>query len=271
MWKDFYKRFNLELEQGEEQSKFIDRIRIALDDLDNRIEPFEAERFHNLHNYPIYSKVASALGKSKEYALKNFLPLNVSFLDTLKVIEAVLYVLNNEREIYEIELKLFYNEVKEAINLSALDLGITFVNGKFYPKGAEELDKILIEDNLVWLKDYLTTKELFENALKHLLNKNYKDAITNAHSSLESLTKTFLGSDARLDKKETRASLIQRVGLNEEWGRILHDFSEIANEYSSRHAKGNNKVSKNELTYELTEFYIYLTGVFIRLISQKSG
>ncbi|HOJ16744.1 MAG TPA: hypothetical protein PLC43_06225, partial [Caldisericia bacterium] len=192
MWKDFYKRLNLEPKLEEEKAKFTARIRNVLDDLDNEIEPFAPERINNLHCYPIYSEVAFALGKSKEYALTKYLPSDVSFEDTLKVVEAVLQVLieewkTNKTELQKRRMKTFNHKIEEAINLSALDLGIRFVDGKFYPKGAEELDKILIEENLMWLKDYSTTKELFENALKHLLNKNYKDAITNAYSSLESL------------------------------------------------------------------------------------
>ncbi|HPO29337.1 MAG TPA: hypothetical protein PLD35_04915, partial [Caldisericia bacterium] len=178
MWKDFYKRLNLEPKLEEEKAKFTARIRNVLDDLDNEIEPFAPERINNLHCYPIYSEVAFALGKSKEYALTKYLPSDVSFEDTLKVVEAVLQVLieewkTNKTELQKRRMKTFNHKIEEAINLSTLDLGIRFVDGKFYPKGAEELDKILIEENLMWLKDYSTTKELFENALKHLLNKNY--------------------------------------------------------------------------------------------------
>lgn len=279
MWKDFYKRLNLEPKLEEERAKFTARIRNVLNDLDNEIEPSKYIRWNNYDHYPIYSKVAFVLGKSKEDSLTNYLHSDLSFEDTLKVVEAVLQVLieewkTNKTELQKRRMETFNHKIEEAINLSALDLGIMFVNGKFYPKGAEELDKILIEDNLEWLKDYPKVKEPFENALKHLLNKNYKDAITNAHSSLESLTKTFLRLDTRLDKKETRASLIQRVGLNEEWGRILHDFSEIAHEYSSRHGRKDNIIDQKEdssaITYELAEFYIYLTGTFIRLISKKN-
>jgi hypothetical protein len=101
------------------------------------------------------------------------------------------------------------------------------------------------------------------------LAKNYPDTITNAYSSLESLVKTFLGKDKSLDSQQTRAELIKKLQLEGDWGQLLNHFSKIAHEFSSRHGKSEAN-QDNELPPDLVEFYLYMTGTFIRLIMRRT-
>jgi len=169
----------------------------------------------------------------------------------------------------------FISKVEEILEkLPLLDLGYKFQGGQIIKSDASELDESLIIENLKWLEDYSNTRELFSKSLENYLRKSYSDSITNAHSALEGLVKTILGTDGRLDNEKTRKELLKKLNLTSNWGQILFHFSKIAHEFSSRHGKKdtNNASSKSrreKVEEELAEFYIYITGTFIRLISRR--
>lgn len=159
-------------------------------------------------------------------------------------------------------------EIKKVFEITPVDIGFLFTGETIIKKGAKELDEKLILENLTWLVNYPNTKQLFENSLKHYLTKHYQDSITNAYSSLESLVKTYLNKDKRLDTDEVRNNLMKNLGLEGDWNQLLHYYCKLAHEFSSRHGKKESE-EKSDLPLELTEFYIYVTGTFIRLIVQK--
>ena len=157
------------------------------------------------------------------------------------------------------------DDVKRVFEVTPIDIGYIFSGDTIIKKGARELDEKLILDNLTWLSNYPTIKQSYETSLKQYLEKNYPDAITNAYSSLEGLVKTFLNTNKQLDNDDTRKNLINKLGLEGDWGQLLYHFSKLAHDFSSRHGKKETG-EKLELAVELVEFYIYITGTFMRLI-----
>jgi hypothetical protein len=170
----------------------------------------------------------------------------------------------------------YYNEyylpllgrVKRLFDTTPLEIGYVFAKETLIKKGAEELDEKLILENMTWLSNYPNARTLFHTSLTRYLSKDYPDAITNAYSALESLSKTFLSKDKRLDSLDTRAELIKALDLKGNWGKLLYDYAELAHDVSSRHGKSEGK-GPEAVSPELVEFYIYLTGTFVRLIVQK--
>ena len=160
---------------------------------------------------------------------------------------------------YEDEVKKFNNRILITVD-------------NFHSKFYEDGDYKYIYPNLIkefaFLSNYPNAKQLFGNSLKHYLTKHYYDAITNAYSSLESLVKTYLNRDKQLDTDEVRNNLVKNLGLEDDWKQLLHYYCKLAHEFSTRHGKKETG-EKSDLPLELTEFYIYITGTFLRLIIQK--
>lgn len=77
-----------------------------------------------------------------------------------------------------------------------------------------------------------------------------------------------MNKDKRLDSEEIRTELIKKLGIEKDWGQLLYHYCDIAHEFSSRHGKKETREIQS-LSSELIEFYIYLTGAFIRFIIQK--
>ena len=77
--------------------------------------------------------------------------------------------------------------ITQAIDESAIDLGVAYKNGKFYRTGAKELDQTLVIETLDWLKEFPVTQNTFDEALREYLRKDYADTVTKCYSALESL------------------------------------------------------------------------------------
>jgi len=255
MLKDIYKRLNLETDLTREQEKFIKRIRETLKEMNSFFDYYKQK--------DLLTEMTFKLGEESHNFFETYL-IPYSFKRTLFVSEIFLNILKERKEADY--FLYFYKKIKEAIDLSVIDLGIHFEDGKFYLKGAEELDQKFILEPLEWLKDFPTTKEFFKETLQEYLRKDYPDAITKSYSALETLVKTFLNNNKSL--KDNITELIKKLDFPKQWGQMVFYFCEFANEFSSRHGK-KEKVKTTELDPELVEAYIYFTGLLLRLIIQK--
>lgn len=164
-----------------------------------------------------------------------------------------------------VNLKNFDQRIEDILLHS--DVKIFWKEGKFYKAGAEELDEALIKDNLEWLSDFPEVKLQYNNTLDHFKESienisARKDAITNAYSSIEKLTQKILNNKKNFDKNS--GELVDYLKLPAEYKNIVHYYKQIANQYSSRHAG-------SEFSHAETEAFIYMTGLFMRLIIQKSS
>ncbi len=273
--KKIYEQLGLSASYEEEATRFNERLRIILDEYYIRLketayyEPL-IKKFAFLAGISDYYGVT--LGRYYFYPLTTFfdkgggerLPRNLAKLSMLLSASSTGF----SDEFANLYFQPFVGRVQELFETSVVDIGY-FLNGETILKaGAKELDEKLILDSLSWLSDYREARELFENSLRHYLSKAYRDAITNAYSSLESLVKTFLRSQKRLDSQEAKTELLKKLKLEGEWGKLLFNFSQIAHEFSSRHGKAEGKQS-SKIAPDLVEFYLYMTGTFIRLIVQR--
>jgi hypothetical protein len=277
--RSIYEQLGIETKYEEEIFRLNNRIILVLDNFHFR---FYEQRYLIDNIYPtLIKEFGFLIGESKIYeygpsgryylALKDFFrnknaddfETNIKNLTLLLEVSKKVLVRAGYENLYDYIL----SEAKRAIEVTPMDIGYLFSGETIIKKGARELDEKLILENLTWLSNYPAIKQLFENSLKHYLAKDYPDAITNAYSSLEGLAKTFLDKDKRLDNDETKRELIKQLGLEEDWGQLLYLYCKLAHEFSSRHGKKETG-EQLELATELVEFYIYITGTFMRFISQ---
>ncbi len=161
----------------------------------------------------------------------------------------------------------FYERLEDAFENSVIDLGYSLVDGKIINQGDEELDKRLLIEPLQWLKKYPNAREFFEGALTEYLHKDFPDTITKSYSAIDSLAKTILGSEKRLDAQIPE--LLQALELPQEWKAILNNYCKYAHEFSSRHGKGEGKKAKQKyikVNEKDVEAYLYFTGLMIKLV-----
>ena len=260
MIREFYKRLGITVNLEEEKKKFYNRLLQALAYLEEMVFDYD-ELTGDDYEY-ILDKLSFDLGVKQKIDFASFLNPH-SFNDNLVVSELLLKLL---KEKHSVSYDFLNSKLKEIIDNSLVDLGIIFENDIFIKRGAETLDRAAFLDPLDWLKDYKTTKEFFEGALTHYFRKEYKDSITNAYSALESLVKTVLDSDKRLD--QSIPELLSKLNLPNHWNAILNHFCDYAHEFSSRHGKKDGDI-KDEIDPKDAEAYIYFTGLMIRLIIQS--
>jgi hypothetical protein len=275
--RSIYEQLGMEPEYDKEIAKFNNRIIIAVEGFNSSFYRKDGSIHERVSPFLI-REVAFLIGESHiPSSLEGFFEDNIEVDDLEENILNLNCLLEASRKVLllpEINQKDLYDfivsEAKRTFELTPIDIGYLFSGDTIIKKGAKELDERLILENLMWLSNYPTVKQSFENSLKQYLGKNYPDAITNAYGSLEGLVKTFLNTDKRLDTEETRKLLINKLGLEKDWGQLLHYYSKLAHEFSSRHGKKETG-EKLELAIELVEFYIYLTGTFMRLILTLSA
>jgi hypothetical protein len=268
----------MEAKLDEEIGKLTNRIILIMENFNSR---FHKDRVAYETVYPrLINEFAFLIGKSTIYQYpslrKGYLPLKDFFksnkekdafqtniLNLKCLLEASKEVLLPAR--YENLYNFIVDEAKKAIEITPIDIGYLFSGDTIIKKGAKELDEKLIQETLTWLSKYPAVRQSFETCLKQYLGKNYPDAITNAYSSLEGLVKTFLNKDKQFDTDEIRKELINKLGLEGNWGQLLYFYCKLAHEFSSRHGKKETG-EELQLAIELVEFYIYITGTFMRLI-----
>lgn len=265
MIKEIYKRLGITAALEDEEKKFYNRLFSTLEEIDYKLAEVDSQISHYSPSNcreSVLSDLTFKLGVRNKGVLSSYLHPN-SFYDNLVVSEVLLNILEKTSQgIYN----FLNSQIKEAIANSVVDLGIIFENDIFIKRGAETLDRAAVLDSLDWLEDYKTTKEFFEGALTHYLRQRYRDSITNAYSALESIVKTVLDSDKRLD--QSIPELVSKLNLPAQWNAILKHFCDYAHEFSSRHGKKDEDI-KDEIDPKDAEAYIYFTGLMIRLIIQS--
>lgn len=131
------------------------------------------------------------------------------------------------------------------------------------PSGAKELDKALVSENLIWLKDYKSTMDLFKRTLAQYVNgENPRDVADNLRKLLECFLQEFF------QNKKILSTNISEVGkflkgkqVNKE---LINIFTNIMVNYDS----ANNAIAKHhdDVNDNMLEFLLYQTGVFIRAL-----
>lgn len=259
-----YQQLGLESNLENEMVKFNYRLKAAIKELDGYL----CDSYTG-YNATILEEVKFILGKPTNITrLQQMInPTPRAFFEgNLVVASAILGALKKNKAYLKLRERLLIM-IKEIFDLTLLDIGYTFTRNSIIKRGAAELDQALISQTLTWMDHFPDSREKFENSLRYSLSKDYPDAITNAYSALEGLVKVFLCSDARLDQDKTINELIKRLNLDSYWGQIINHYCKTAHDFSSRHGKRSQ--NRAGVPPELVEFYIYMTGSFIRLILQR--
>ena len=150
------------------------------------------------------------------------------------------------------------DNIKFVLPLCACDIGVRWKEGFFYPSGAEELDKPLIEETLTWLNDYPNESKDYQGALQiYLAGEPLPDVIKNCYSAVEGVVRKVLGNSKTLDNNKD--ALLAKINLSDGWKSLLANYIKYAHDY--RHASPE----RHDITKQEAEAYLYMTGLIIRL------
>ena len=161
--------------------------------------------------------------------------------------------------------------IKDVLAQSELDIGVHWKDGKFHRVGAELLDEALINDQMAWLRrsGHDTVLEPFAKALRHLLESESRpellsDVITDAYEALEALAKKVTGKN--WDLSTAKQLFIKEIGAGKFHEHLLSRYIDYAGDYG--HAKKDGPPRPPPSKTE-AEFFVYLTGLFLRLAMEK--
>ena len=137
-----------------------------------------------------------------------------------------------------------------------------------FPKGAKELDDLLVSEPLEWLKKYPNTHKTYTIALKQYSEGIYiRDVADNLRKALETFLQEFLGNTKNLESNKNEiCKYLGDRGVDAGIGGL---FQPIINSYKNindRIAKHNDAVDE-----KLLEFLLYQTGVLIRMVLSVKG
>ena len=209
------------------------------------------ESYHQLERF---KHCLSVLDKTQE--LPDFLAVYIAFTNSVKKEKVIKG--QWDRSSFA---TLICNKLDEAhIPFDCLkDNGEYFV----FPKGAKELDDVLVSQPLEWLRDYPTAHKTFVTALKQYSDDIYiRDVADNLRKALEAFLQEFLGNEKNLETNKNE--ICKYLGSQGVDAGISGLFQPLLNAYKNindRIAKHNDAVDK-----KLLEFLLYQTGVLIRMV-----
>jgi hypothetical protein len=268
----FNKLFGVPPNLDEERQKFVNRInQIVFEYIDSDA--------HVRHYYnEIFDMLCFELGKNANDLWKGHWrslgPLGEriapeiriltqnDFTETLRVL-CILYGIYKQ---HRYEMTGIHKRIDEcissAIEYATCDLGVRWKDGLFYPSGAEELDKPLIEEPLVWLDKYPKERKDYKRAIEcYLEGKHLGDVIKNCYLALEGVTRAILGNGKTLDNNKD--ALLAHIGLSDGWKSILGAYIKYAHDF--RHASEDRYTASKEEA----EAFLYMTGLIVRLLVTK--
>ncbi len=147
--------------------------------------------------------------------------------------------------------------IERLVKLSGPDLGISYVDGMFYPTGEGKLDTELLEYVLRILTDYPNEDKDLRNAINSYKAGSNSMAITQLYTTVEGVARKLTGKNGNLDK--LRSELLTKYELSGEWGNILNAFMKFCHDH--RHSN----TDRHSTSTEETEGMMYLTCLLIRL------
>ncbi len=267
MEEKFHQRFNIQVPIEEAKRRFINRIR-------NSVLSYNA--FNNFQGYQsfwnsICDAVANRLGEPVQYGHDSIQIFTGDWKwhKTLQAVEAVYDQFDGQRNFH------FPFTISKRVGLimqqAELDLGIRWTDGRFLPSGASELDEVLINDSLRWIREkgLLTVQAPFEKSLSHLLQARAKpellsDVITDAYEALEALAKIVTGRDQTLDANQD--AFLAKICASDEYKQILNECLRKYRSFAHKFRHGAASPEKKpSIGYAEAESFVYLTGLFIRL------
>jgi len=259
----FHKRFNIEVSAEEAWQRFLARLL-------NHVPEF-LSRYRHLTWCS--TDLPDHLGlSSKEFTSPTYEPITYEsimsrdLISCLEVLDAISIVVD-----YPARPKESWSAMIERIvSISDMELailGLRYVEGVFYPSGAELLDERLVNEPLHWLanKGYDSVLQPFKKALVDLIEgtrkpERLKDTVTDMYESLEAMAKIVCSNNK--DLSANSELFVSKIHLTPHYKKMLKDYIAYANEF--RHAPEKDKSRPQPLPQEV-EAFVYTTGLFIRL------
>lgn len=264
---DFAKRWNLKTSGN--YAAFKNRIVVILDGVSFNsywMPSFEREIFYQVgQSYVDQNYMSFSFSFSMTYLYKFVNKLDMSQSShQLLLINILESVLNSE---YDIGIPDIARKISEALVLSGINIEL-YKRGSeylFYPSGAEILDTKLVNDNLNWLELYPKAREKMHLALSsQQRNGQPRQIIDNMRLSFELFLKQYLNNEKSLEnQKELLGKKLQEYGIAKEIRDMYATVFSFYTRYNNENVKHDDKCAKVE-----TEYIIYLTGTFIRLLIQ---
>lgn len=263
---DYRKKLGIGFNDRELENMFFNRIFNVLDDLDNmnnQISKEEYFHFCRCTGYPMQHGTTAGEGwgiilrvlHKNIGSVREFLPFYMFMINCQE---------DNEYKSWTKEG--FKNLVCNCLVESHIPCEVYEENGDYFvfPKGAEELDKALISEPLLWLNEYCSRKA-YVKALKAYSKATEEDASDVAdlfRKALEAFFQEFFACDKSLDNcKSLYGGYLKSQNVPSE---ITGNFETLLQAYTNfmnGYAKHHDKTALNVL-----EYIMYQTGNIIRLL-----
>ncbi|MEQ9102009.1 MAG: hypothetical protein RIF36_11460 [Imperialibacter sp.] len=254
--KEFDKRFGLRSSIEEEKTRFINRIENKIFD---QLIKLDFDDYHKLFNSVCFQL---GLNASEMIDQNSFMHTSIPNFDTLtkKDFIQTLRVLVAIHKAYEDEQAMqstIDSLVKNAINSSALNIGIRWADGTFYPTGDELLDKELIDTAITLLDKFPDEKTDLKIALDNYQAKSLSGVVENCYLCIEGLGRKILNNKRTLDNNQTE--LLKLLQFSNYWDKIFLNYLKYAHEYRRHAGENRHKIKPEEV-----EAFLYLTCLIVR-------
>ncbi len=269
--KNFYKRWNISLDEEDKFKKFKNRVlHIISENLGSKIanDTDLAKEYLYLIGEKMPSKSILDLELENGFEVESTIIYNlflkendfIEFIFKIQVFFWCKYLTTTQKQ------KLAEN-IKKAIKISFIPVELKKIKKEylFYPAGAKLLDDKVVNEVLDWLEDYPDIQRHFSLSLKQYMKKDPpRNILDNLRFALEQLLKVLLGNKKPLEKQKSYLlEFLKAKGINQE---IINMYNTLISQYvhyQNENVKHNEKLSEKEI-----EFIIYLTGIFIRFLLQ---
>ena len=282
--EQFYRRFNINIETEEKENikrfknslskileKYIGNISLKNEFRDVFIK-YTGIEHKDFGTVDLYTEIDIGQRDWIDITGKNYIKFSNTCIgkafqeDLTSVIKYIQIIFLMDNSIIPSNIKeSLYEEISEIINVFGININIQKENNRYllYPKGAEELDDALVNDVLVWLEKYNSSRKKFISALEKYQNKDdTRNILDDLRLSLELLVQEIVNNKKTLENNKSEiGKILKDKGINIEISNMYIKLFDYYTTYQNNNVKHGENCSYNEI-----EFVIYLTGSFMRLL-----
>jgi len=203
-WIDYREKLGIGFNDNEKATIFMKNIYNFLDSL-NSLSNFNlgieeyvnfcttTGTFMKIHAHSYIEEIMNVLAVKMD-VFKEFIAYYVAFINSLP---------NNDDCVYS--RKEIVGITQRFLNGAHIPVKIIVEDEKYFifPKGAKELDDVLVSEPLEWLADYPNAHKTYCIALKQYSEGIYiRDAADNLRKALEAFLQEFLGNSQNLESNK---------------------------------------------------------------------
>ena len=258
------KRWNIEYNA----SRAFNQFQVRLDVLHQVLAEWQYEQDSHFEEINQLYDFLAGESSAQKWTLSHILRESETFRDFVHRLQLVFFVL--EKFSAHEEIELIYLDIQRALKFTPeIELEVVKTGNRvtLYPAGARLLDDKAVNQTLGWLETHPNVLQAFEKALTMYSEGNasrYRNLLDELRFALEQLLKNVLANSKSLEnQKAPLLAWLKERGAHQQ---TINIFQTLLAQYSQYQ---NNAVKHGEQHAEDdTEFMIYLTGTFMRLILQ---